>query len=143
MTDELKPCPFCGDPMEWNLSDHIRHVEQGNCPIVAMGFVSLAAWNTRTPPDPNEAPQGAPETIWASDDIQKGDEVCTALLFEPAELAYLPYTRADLHQAALARNEARDETYDKILAELARHAMCRGAESVVRTMKDNDDEWTL
>jgi len=64
MSDELKPCPFCGSEMEL-LHDHttenidyIRHrVRQISCPINgASGFSVgndqlVAAWNTRKEPD--------------------------------------------------------------------------------------------
>ena len=51
MTDtERKSCPFCGDQMELWQGDQLRHINQGDCILGSMGFVSLPAWNTRTPP---------------------------------------------------------------------------------------------
>ncbi len=48
-----------------------------------------------------------------------------------SDYVFVPLTT----QLAAARNEAREETFDKVLSELAIHAMCRGAESVIRALK--------
>ena len=49
---ELKPCPFCGDAMEWRAGDYAAHTSQVDnpCPIALHGFTDRAKWNTRTPP---------------------------------------------------------------------------------------------
>ena len=53
---ELKPCPFCGDPMEWRKGDYAAHTDQSkNCPLVNQGFTILEAWNTRAEADPLRA----------------------------------------------------------------------------------------
>ena len=49
---ELKPCPFCGDAMEWRAGDYAAHTSQVDnpCPIALHGFTDSDKWNTRTPP---------------------------------------------------------------------------------------------
>ena len=52
MSDELKSCPFCGDPMTVN-AGIAQHVHQtADCPIAAIGFPIETAerWNTRSEP---------------------------------------------------------------------------------------------
>lgn len=47
---ELKPCPFCGDPMQhWDRDTHARHTEtEGKtCPIRHQA-IHVDQWNTRT-----------------------------------------------------------------------------------------------
>jgi hypothetical protein len=47
--DKLLPCPFCGGAMR-NEHDHLRHVEQGKCPIGAYawgGHDAVEKWNRR------------------------------------------------------------------------------------------------
>ena len=48
----LKPCPFCGDAMEWRAGDYAAHTSQVDnpCPIALHGFTDRAKWNTHTPP---------------------------------------------------------------------------------------------
>jgi hypothetical protein len=46
---ELKPCPFCGDPMEWRKGDYAAHTDpSASCPLATQGFTIITAWNTRT-----------------------------------------------------------------------------------------------
>jgi len=44
-----KPCPFCGNPMEWWGDDMIRHAEPADqsCPLCIMAFTNVDAWNRR------------------------------------------------------------------------------------------------
>jgi hypothetical protein len=46
---ELKPCPFCGDKMQWNhgggYASHQGYIKP--CPIRNQGFIDVARWNTR------------------------------------------------------------------------------------------------
>tara|TARA_R110000823_G_scaffold213177_1_gene343125 strand:+ start:42 stop:320 length:279 start_codon:yes stop_codon:yes gene_type:complete len=45
---QLKPCPFCGDPMEWRKGGYAAHTDPSvYCPIATEGFVSTTLWNTR------------------------------------------------------------------------------------------------
>lgn len=49
MTNELKPCPFCGDPMS---SDgvHAFHSDKNKgCPINGLRWINPVLWNKRTP----------------------------------------------------------------------------------------------
>ena len=49
MREELKPCPFCGDPMQYSF-DAVRHVKQGDCVVGAYSWGSHDAverWNRR------------------------------------------------------------------------------------------------
>ena len=47
-TVELKPCPFCGDPMEIHY-DTLRHRNQGDCLIGKQAWVDTRVehWNHR------------------------------------------------------------------------------------------------
>ena len=60
MTDELKPCPFCGGEAEYKIAYGVTcHTCGAKKP--SMYADAPEAWNTRTPTP--VAPQGAPETI--------------------------------------------------------------------------------
>ena len=49
---ELKPCPFCGDPMEWQKGGYASHTDpSAYCPIATQGFVFATPWNTRVVED--------------------------------------------------------------------------------------------
>tara|TARA_R110000782_G_scaffold103497_1_gene190951 strand:+ start:300 stop:599 length:300 start_codon:yes stop_codon:yes gene_type:complete len=49
---ELKPCPFCGDPMEWRKGGYAAHIDLSTyCPIATQGFVFATPWNTRAEAD--------------------------------------------------------------------------------------------
>ncbi len=55
---KLKPCPFCGDPMEWRKGGYAAHTDPSvDCPLVNQGFTVAAAWNTRSELDDKEARQ--------------------------------------------------------------------------------------
>lgn len=46
---ELKPCPFCGDPMEWRKGGYAAHIDPpASCPLANKGFTIVTAWNTRS-----------------------------------------------------------------------------------------------
>lgn len=48
MTDKLKPCPFCLDPMAWSAAYYVHHrIQTPGCPISPYLFRDLAAWNRR------------------------------------------------------------------------------------------------
>ena len=52
-TPQLKPCPFCGDPMEWRGGDYYyaAHTNfKSLCPVSLQGFTYPEKWNIRTPP---------------------------------------------------------------------------------------------
>jgi hypothetical protein len=66
---EVKPCPFCGDPMR-NDYGTIKHVSQGACPIGAYAWGSheaIEAWNRRAliQPTPAETEGGDADAIQA------------------------------------------------------------------------------
>lgn len=48
MSDNLQPCPFCGDAMLHSENIGIVHHKQGRCPIGQIGFVDREAWNRRS-----------------------------------------------------------------------------------------------
>jgi hypothetical protein len=49
---ELKPCPFCGDPMEWRKGDYAAHTNpSASCPLATQGFTIITTWNTRAEAD--------------------------------------------------------------------------------------------
>lgn len=49
-TPTLKPCPFCGDPMElWDQDTHARHAgTDATCPLRSHAIL-VEAWNRRAP----------------------------------------------------------------------------------------------
>jgi hypothetical protein len=50
--EKLKPCPFCGDPMEWRKGGYASHIDPSTyCPIATQGFVFATPWNTRAEAD--------------------------------------------------------------------------------------------
>lgn len=62
MTD-LKPCPFCDDPMEiWDNGEMARHSEQRACPLRMRAF-PIDAWNRRAPDPRDEAIRGLSEAL--------------------------------------------------------------------------------
>ena len=66
MSDELKPCPFCGAHLEKPeyvhfpksalAQMHPGEIDDGTCPIAGWGFYEeqLETWNTRAQPDAYE-----------------------------------------------------------------------------------------
>lgn len=63
---ELKPCPFCGEHLEWG-TDLCGFVHQGESFCVASGLlidkIEVDRWNTRTPDPMLEELAGALEKM--------------------------------------------------------------------------------
>ena len=66
-TPQLKPCPFCGDPMEWRGGDYAAHTNFNSlCPVSSQGFTYPEKWNIRTPPK-------VKPLVWAELEAERGD----------------------------------------------------------------------
>ena len=122
VTDELKPCPFCGGAA-WVFQDSgswlIRHKPKGNCPIghanpyemvgYRAKFQAIEAWNDRT-----SAAQPAGEVVgWRFQSLGgNGIDWVDRVSFEnPANIEFKtrnprPLTYADTHPAPSVEREA-------------------------------------
>jgi hypothetical protein len=69
---ELKPCPFCGDPMEWQKGGYASHTDpSAYCPIATQGFVFATPWNTRV--DADKARIMKLYQTWGKGDLTQAD----------------------------------------------------------------------
>lgn len=124
MSEELKPCPFCDDPMVLAFGETLQHEHKTDCPIGQMawgGRHAVERWNRRARPSPTvEKVEAEPVAGWRNEIthpnsrllfrrmmekasvIAEEDDITTALV----KVAALP-TVATLAAAERERDEAR------------------------------------
>lgn len=121
---ELKPCPFCNDPMELHF-DVIRHVNQGDCVVGAYAWPDsrLNDWNTRAiePLRPATEQAGGevvawmhPTARWVNTDIFKVLAHCQKGVPGPIPLYASPPSPAATQSAVVS-----EEMVERGAAELA------------------------